>query len=244
MERYANLRVLILAGGMGTRLSAKLNGKPKILAPIGNRTFLDWMLIWLESSLSPVKYKVSLCTGHLSAQVQKYCKDTYPLIRISAEEKPLGTMGAIVNALPFVSEEYLLVLNGDTLFDANLARVFSRFLQQPDAPLLVVRNQVDTSRYQAYALDSVSKALTLSSTGNYVSMGAFFATKSILLQRKSSIKLPAAVDTSLLARTPLKPYVLTPTSFFIDIGVPQCYERAQSLIPNFIKKMQPLESGL
>ena len=237
MSANTQLRVLVLAGGMGTRLASRLQGLPKLLAPIASKPFLDWMLVWLNSTLYPLRFEVSLCTGHLASTVELYCKNCHPGVNIISEDSQLGTFGAIVNALNSSTEENLLIINGDTVFEADLAQAFSHFLTEPDSPLLVVRNQDDASRYQAYSLETDSNQLILNDHGEYISMGAFFVSRTALLRSHTPLILPSSVDSSFLSQVRVRPFTLPSCSFFIDIGVPDCYERAQTVIPQFIDNL-------
>ena len=44
-----SLKIIILAGGKGSRIKSVLNNTPKILAPIAGKNFLDWLLVWIDS---------------------------------------------------------------------------------------------------------------------------------------------------------------------------------------------------
>lgn len=239
MATNTELRVLVLAGGLGTRLAERLEGKPKVLATVSDKPFLYWLLAWLNSTLSPVSFQVSLCAGHLASHVQEYCYKYYPTVDVISEHVPLGTLGAISHALSFTKEEILLILNGDTVFDADLAEAYTFFLNEPQSPLLLVMRQDDSSRYQSYSLDNLTNNLILDHSGKFVSMGAFFISRSQLCQYPSAT-FPSSVDFDLLSHLAIRPFVLNSSSFFIDIGVPDSYDTAQFAIPAFVKSLPPI----
>ena len=91
------------------------------------------------------------------------------------------------------------------------------------------------TRYQSYILEPKSKYLSQTVKGEYISMGAFFVRKSTLRTKQLLRDTPMSIDESFLAHERIRPYILGRDSFFIDIGVPECYKKAQKLIPNFIK---------
>jgi D-glycero-alpha-D-manno-heptose 1-phosphate guanylyltransferase len=108
------VRVLILAGGLGTRLKPRFGELPKPLAPLGGRPFLAHQLEWLAAA--GVRDAV-LCTGYGADAVRAALGDGAALgvtLRYSVEEEPLGTGGALQLASRFVAGP-CLVVNGDTL---------------------------------------------------------------------------------------------------------------------------------
>ena len=108
------MRVFVLAGGLGTRLAHAIGDRPKGLAPVGGRPFLERQLAWLASHRLT---DVVLCVGHGADQIEKALGDGQRLgvrLHYSREKEPLGTGGALEQARPFVQGP-TLVVNGDTL---------------------------------------------------------------------------------------------------------------------------------
>lgn len=101
---------LILCGGKGTRLRSVVSGRPKVLAEIGDRPFLD---ILIEDLLRAGFKRIVLSVGYLKEQV----KDKYASrgVFFAEEESPLGTGGAVKNAEHFMTSDHFLVMNGDSL---------------------------------------------------------------------------------------------------------------------------------
>ena len=108
-----DLPALILAGGLGTRLRSVLPECPKVLAPVLGRPFLSFLLDQLETA--GVR-EVVLCTGHRAELVLQSFGARYGEIslRYSVETQPLGTAGAIRQAIEQIKAERVLVLNGDS----------------------------------------------------------------------------------------------------------------------------------
>lgn len=111
------MRALILAGGQGKRLQHILGHRPKALAPIGDKPFLDYQLGWLLRH--PVITDVTLCLGHQHQQITDYYRARFTY---AVEEEPLGTGGALKH-LERRLQETFLVLNGDTYYEIDYAKL-------------------------------------------------------------------------------------------------------------------------
>ena len=112
---FHEMDFMILCGGLGTRLKPAVSDRPKPMAEVGGHPFLDILV----SDLVRKGFKrIILCTGHMSDHIESHFKKrSFPVnvsIEISREEKPLGTGGAVKNALPLVKSDHFFVMNGDT----------------------------------------------------------------------------------------------------------------------------------
>jgi NDP-sugar pyrophosphorylase family protein len=113
------MQAVILAGGLGTRLRTLVNDRPKPMAAVLDRPFLEYQIEFLK------KYHVNeviLCVGYLWEKIYEYFregKDWDVKIHYAVEETPLGTGGALKNAEKLIKGAFLL-LNGDSFFEMNL----------------------------------------------------------------------------------------------------------------------------
>ena len=110
-ECLKNIDVVVLAGGLGTRVSDQLRGVPKLLAPIGERSYLMFLLAWLKYFGAR---RVVFGLGHLAENVLDYLDDIDPKgIKISAvvEDSQMGTAGAIANLRSLVKTNPVLIMN-------------------------------------------------------------------------------------------------------------------------------------
>ena len=109
----ADVTVAILAGGLGTRLRPAVADRPKVMAEVGGRPFLTR---WLDCLAEQGFRRVVLCTGHRAAQVRAGLGTEHRGLSLSysVETAPLGTGGALRHALPRLTSEVILVLNGDS----------------------------------------------------------------------------------------------------------------------------------
>ena len=110
------MQAILLCGGMGTRLRSVVADRPKPMADICGKPFLQYLLEMLrDKGITEVIFAL----GYMGEMIEEYFQDGSAFglkITYSYEEEPLGTGGAIRNALPKILEEEVLVLNADTYF--------------------------------------------------------------------------------------------------------------------------------
>lgn len=233
------LSVLILCGGKGTRIQPILGSIPKILAPINDKLFIDYLFIWLHNSLPsvPLTFYLSTCIGH--DLIQSYVSSSGLNCILSKEVVPLGTFGA---TLDVVSKNNILgdilVLNGDTIFDINFSTPYKKYLENTQYPLLIVKQASSASRYGGYVLANNQLKLSLDQP-HYISLGAFFCSSSLLHNyfNKLLTKDPyLMLDKDFLDISNCLPFILPHDIPFIDIGVPSDYARAKESIQSFLNR--------
>jgi len=129
------LDALILCGGLGTRLREVVTDRPKGLAEIRGRPFLDLLID--ELARQGLK-RFILCTGYRGEQIAaRYARRSDAQFVVSLEDRPLGTAGAIRLALPFAKSDPFLVLNGDSFCQVDY-RALHRFHEAKHAALTIV----------------------------------------------------------------------------------------------------------
>jgi len=147
---------IILAGGMGTRLKSVVKEIPKPMAPINERPFLEYLLDHLikngiERAIFSVGFKSNIIADHFGDNYQN-CELVYVY-----ENEPLGTGGAIKEALKSVNGEHVLVTNGDSLFITDIQNQFV-FHQNHDADVtLGLKSMIDFDRYGTVMVDNNSR---------------------------------------------------------------------------------------
>ncbi len=117
-----DIDVLVLAGGLGTRLRPVLTDKPKLLAPIAGRTYLDNLFDWLAHFGAR---RAVLALGYRAEAINEYIARHPPglmAIETIVEPQPLGTAGAIRFARPRLRTNPVLILNGDSFAEVDLCR--------------------------------------------------------------------------------------------------------------------------
>ncbi|MDO8516214.1 MAG: sugar phosphate nucleotidyltransferase [bacterium] len=226
-KTFADIDLVILAGGLGTRLASVISDRPKALAEVGGRPFLD---IVIEDLLGMGFERIILSVGHLKGQI----KERYAAkgILFAEEEKPLGTGGGVKNAESFVQSDDLLVVNGDSWMagGADLG-AFLDFHKRKNALVTVAlaspRNEKD---YGAVFLDTDGKIVRFNEKGreegeHFLSAGIYLMKKDIFAIMPSS---PFSLETDFFPR-------LVGSSFYgfaldgevVDIGTPERLHAAQ-----------------
>jgi NDP-sugar pyrophosphorylase family protein len=143
---------MILAGGLGTRLRSVLPDLPKLLAPVNGRPFVRYLLDRLARSGVP---EVVICTGHRAEQIRAEL-DRCPTpiaVKFSHETQPLGTGGAVRQALRFTDADSFLVLNGDSATDCELQPFIAWHRQHGMPGSLLLTHVDDTSRFGTVVTD-------------------------------------------------------------------------------------------
>ncbi|MGP0062718.1 MAG: nucleotidyltransferase family protein [Isosphaeraceae bacterium] len=231
----SGVTALILAGGQGTRLRGVLPRIPKVLAPVGGRPFLSYLLDQLQ--VAGVR-DVVLCTGYRADQVFEAFGTRHEDLELhySCESRPLGTAGAIRLAISRVEAERYLVLNGDSyihwpLDDFHRWHV-ARESSYPGSLLLTWTE--DTSRFGSVELGSREAIRSfrektrfpeagLINTGVYLFRSSLL--ESIRAGREVSLEkemFPRWIDQGLGGYTTRAP--------FVDIGTPESFARAGSFM--------------
>jgi D-glycero-alpha-D-manno-heptose 1-phosphate guanylyltransferase len=235
MEELSAVSVAILAGGLGTRLRSVVDDRPKVLAEIGGRPFLAYLL---DQLLSYDIRLVVLCTGYRGEQVEAEFGDKYEKLNLiySHEMSPLGTAGALRLALPFFESESVLILNGDSFCGANL-KAFWEWHHERIADVTLLLTQVpDTKRYGRVDVDAQGCVLRFdekdgNSGPGWINAGIYLLNRPLLqmipIDRAVSLEhemFPAHIGQRLYGYRCVGP--------FIDIGTPESYELAERFLPS------------
>lgn len=121
-------QAVILAGGKGTRLQERLQGLPKPLVDICGKPLLERQIELLKSYGFD---QILILVNHGAQQIMDFCqsRDQWNIdIQCLDDGTPLGTAGAVIQILPLLADDFLVVY-GDTMFDIDLAR-FQAFHEQ------------------------------------------------------------------------------------------------------------------
>lgn len=142
----------VLAGGVGSRLKSVVSDRPKPMAMVGDRPFLEIIVNFLSrQGIS----RIVLLTGFMSEYIEKFAsgyRTSDITIQISREREPLGTGGAVKYAQEFATDPTLLV-NGDTYFEADIASLCQFHVKKDSEVTLSLCEVPDVSRYGSVLLD-------------------------------------------------------------------------------------------
>jgi D-glycero-alpha-D-manno-heptose 1-phosphate guanylyltransferase len=223
------MEAVILAGGLGTRISSRLNDLPKSMAPIGGRPFLALLLDRLVAARCA---RVLLSIGHLRGVILETFGDCYrgmPL-RYVIEEKPLGTGGAIRLALAQTQEQAALVLNGDTYVDVDFAAIAALHHTACRPMTMTVTHVLDTSRYGGVLIESgfitgfTEKGLQ---GPGWINAGVYVLNRDFPWPESLPLRFSFETDVLGPAFGQIRPAAFRSSGYFLDIGVPEDLNRAQ-----------------
>lgn len=234
MNDFSQITAVILAGGAGTRLRSVVADRPKVLAPFNGKPFVAYLLDRLAGQGFQ---RVVLCTGYMAEQVQTQLGNQYHGMELtySREEQPLGTGGAIIQALPKINSGTVLILNGDSYCDADLPASFA-WHQDRQARVTVVLAHIDQgSRYGRVELAAdgqirrfVEKNPALSG-GGWINSGVYWFEREILAGLP--VGRPFSLEREVLGSwTGEGLYGYRDYGRFLDIGVPEDHARAEGFL--------------
>lgn len=227
---------IILAGGMGTRLQSVVADKPKCLAEINGKPFLYYIC----QHLSKFHFcKIVFSVGYLKEMVIDYVmqhRDEFPFAFDFAEEtEPLGTGGAILNAIPYTNTEDIFVVNGDTFFDVDMDAML-QFQQTKMADCtLALKPMQKADRYGLVQLNEQEMITAFQEKqigGSGLINGGVYC-----IYKNSFLNIPFEKKFS-FEKDYLEKFILEremvgfiQDKYFIDIGIPEDYQKAQHEIP-------------
>ncbi len=232
------MQAVILAGGLGTRLRQIVNDRPKPLAEICGKAFLEYQIEFLK------KYHVKdivICIGYLGEKIEEHFLDgsAYDVsIAYSRERDLLGTGGALRNAKDLLEQRFF-VLNGDTLFLINLLEM-KKFHEQHFADATIALTNVkDPSLCGAVILEKntiknrngrriIGFSEKSRSAGHTVNAGIYLMEKKLFpwedLPTNFSLEnnfLPTTIQTARILG------FVDERAYFVDIGTIEGYRRLQ-----------------
>ena len=229
MAGLEEITAVILAGGMGTRLREVVSDRPKVLAEINGRPFLFFLL----DCLADVGIRrVVFCTGYMSEMILDVFGDGYRNMSLlySRENTPLGTGGALRLALPLINSDPVLVMNGDSFCDVDLALFAGQHQASVAQASLVLVQVADVTRYGAVDVDSAYKVISFREKGNQsgtgmINAGIYMIAKRVIESIPSDI--PVSLERDIFPKMIGNGlYAPSYNSSFIDIGVPSDYYAA------------------
>ena len=229
-----DLSAVILVGGLGTRLQNVVADRPKPMAIINGRPFLEILVAQLARA--GVR-DVILCVGHRAEVIEEHFRDGSRngiSIRYAREKELLGTAGAVRNALDMVSSESFFVLNGDSYCSVDFSKLAAHHCGRDAAATIVAVETADCSRYGKLQLkaDGVVEGFIEkadASGSGWINAGIYLLQQAALqcLTPNKSASLERDVFPGLAKQHAL--HAMKTTGAFIDIGIPSELERAQSL---------------
>lgn len=224
---------VILAGGLGTRLKSISKDTPKPLMPIKDKVFLDYPISQIskfniENIYLAISYNSKFIINHYKDKNLKYL----------IEEIPLGTGGAIKNALNNINSENILFLNGDTLFNINIKEMYQKHLIN-DADITIASKILDNPHRYGTMDISNNRVVRFNEKkeidSGVINCGIYIINKRIINKFPESEKFSFENEILENKTDELKLIPYISDDYFIDIGIPEDYYKAVNDLPNLFQ---------
>ena len=228
MQSLRETTAAILAGGLGTRLRSVVSDRQKVVATVGEKPFVTFLLDELDQiGIS----KAVLCVGYLGNQVQAILGDQYKRIQLtySQEPEPLGTGGALHFALPLLTSEQIMVLNGDSFCQTDLAAFWDFHIEKQSLISMLLVEIADSSPFGKVEINAESQILSFKEKGEYgsgwVNAGVYLVRRDLLVTIPTG---PSSIEKDIFPRWVDKGMLgYCCNGKFLDIGTPSSYSASK-----------------
>lgn len=222
---------IILAGGLGTRLRSVVSDLPKCMAPVSGKPFLFFVI---EHLLNQGVERFIFSVGYKSEPIIGYVNDRYPALnkQFSIEDEPLGTGGAVKLSCKMATEKNVLILNADTLFKVDIAEL-SAFHNSIGADCtLSLKPMQHFNRYGVVEMKSDHSIASFKEkqayTSGLINGGVYALNCSSFLAEELPAVFSFEKDYLEKYFDKRKMYAVVQDEYFIDIGIPEDYKKAQT----------------
>lgn len=230
-----DLSVVILVGGLGTRLRSVLADMPKPMALVNNKPFLEILV----AQVARAGFRnVVLCVGYRADAIETHFGDGQShgvRMRYAREKELLGTAGALRNAQELIDSDTFVVMNGDSYCAVDFSKMSAQHQDLGAAATIAAIETADCSRYGRLQLEPdgavagfIEKAQA--SGAGWISAGIYFLQRSVLAPLAPG--KPASMERDIFPALAQQHalYAFKTSGLFIDIGIPSELERAQTLL--------------
>lgn len=230
------MEAIVLAGGLGTRLASRLQGVPKPMAPVAGRPFLEILLTQLQHAGCT---RAILSVGHLHEVIQNHFGSSFQGMQVdyAIETIPLGTGGAIRLALEQANEDAVLTMNGDTFRQIDYAAMMRFHLAEGATATMAVAHQPEIARYGGVVIER-NRVVAFIEKGRsgpgWINAGAYVLSRNLEWPEHLGEKFSIETDFFMREVAQLRPAAYETSGYFLDIGIPEDLDRAQTELADFI----------
>ena len=220
---------IILAGGLGTRLRSAVPDLPKCMAPVAGKPFLSYVIDHfrqqgIEKFIFSLGYKHEVIQDFLDTFYAD-CNKQYVI-----EKEPLGTGGAIQLACRQATEKQVLTLNGDTMFSIQLAELTAFHQQHQAHCTLALKPMQHFDRYGVVELQENGAIKSFKEKQFYesglINGGIYALQVDAFLNEGLPSKFSFEKDYLEQFYTVRPMFGIVQDAYFIDIGIPEDFEKA------------------
>jgi NDP-sugar pyrophosphorylase family protein len=236
MPRPGDIDVAIICGGLGKRLRDAVPDRPKPLAEIGGRPFLEILVDYVAGFGFR---RFILCTGYRGEMIEEHLKGREDIeLVFSREDEPLGTGGALKHAEALVGSPDFLAMNGDSLCNMDMKAFLDFHAAHAATASIALVVPKKEAEYGAVTIDGNGRVTSFTEkkkSAGYISAGVYLFSKEVLnlipQGKESSLEyelFPSMLDSGV--------YGHVTGAELIDIGTAERYAKAQDFIDDMLKR--------
>ena len=226
-----DVTAVILAGGFGTRLRAVVSDRQKIMAWVAGRPFVTYLF---DQVIAAGIRRAILCTGYMAQEIAAELGDHYGTLQLSysREMQPLGTAGALAQAVRLSPAPHLLAMNGDSYCQADLVALMKMHTANSAIATLQLADVPDTSRYGRVTTDAAGRVLRFdekaaASGPGQINAGIYCLAREVLagVAPDQNVSIERQIFPGLIGRGI---FARGGAGKFLDIGTPESYAQAEA----------------
>lgn len=228
-------KILILAGGRGTRLSSIIDEVPKPMAPIRNKPFLYYIFEYTKNFEID---EIILSVGYKKKAIMNCFKSQYNGINIKyiCEDIPLGTGGAISEAFQQIEAEDIIVMNGDTLFFVDLNDFIKKHKANNSILSIALKPHKKNNRFGSVEIDVKNRIIGFFEKKNIIENfhlingGIYMINRTYYINKTKHFENKFSFESDFLTKYFSEDtyYGFPYDQYFIDIGIPEDYVKAKN----------------
>lgn len=229
---FSGIEVIVLAGGLGTRLQRVVSDRQKVMAPVRGMPFLE---ILLRRLFAENVGRIILCVGYMKDGVMRFVREAamrdprFLRVEFSEEDEPLGTGGAVKRASITIRGDDCVVMNGDTLSDVGIGELYRFHKDRGYAVSIAVmeRGKSDGGRINLDNSGRIVDFREKSGTGKFMNAGVYAMNKKVFSHMpEGPFSLEKDFFPEAVAALPCGAFI---TKRFVDIGTPEQYKLANEV---------------
>jgi D-glycero-alpha-D-manno-heptose 1-phosphate guanylyltransferase len=223
------LEAIILAGGFGTRIQSVVSDVPKPMAPVCGKPFLYYIL---QGLVQQKIEKIILAVGYKNEVIINYFGHKFQSADLiySIEDEPLGTGGGIRKALELTVEKQVLIINGDTYFELSLSELDQFHLKGNFDLTMCLKPMEHFDRYGTVTVDQnrvIGMKEKQPCESGLINGGVYLINREIIDKFPVGSKFSFENDFLEKEVSRLRFGAFISDNYFIDIGIPEDYQKAQ-----------------
>ncbi len=230
----SNIKAVVLAGGLGTRLYPLTRKTAKCMLPVNGKPLLEHIIQYLAS----YGFREIIVTVGNKQQIMKHFDNGSKFgvkLHYSVERKALGTAGSLKNAERLVTDT-TLVMQGDTLTNFRLNEIIAFHNEKRALATIALTSVKDTKGYGLAVIDENKRITKFEEKparifSNLVNSGIYVLERKVLDNIPKNRKFDFARDLfPLLLRKKLPLYGIEVSGYWFDVGTPESYRNADEYL--------------